>query len=473
MKILELFEHKTLELTRSALLARLSVDGNQEEAERVIGTLATHRNGELRRVHPLGNDQPAAILVEKLGGENFTLRISSTFFVGIDWIIPGVLAVRVHPKIEKAFQDKNFDEKSQTFEIDVLGMLNKIVAAEFDSIHYEGLISYSSDAMPIPKGGDAIGVRQFLIAEYLALLKHIARKGLRRQYIAHQEVYKRKLRGRILWSKTFSKPSAHLADRIVCEPVGFTRDTDENQYLKAGLRAAGNILGKIPSGLKSKEIRSLFQFVLAAFEEVSDTDESTRPRFVKTNPVFNDYSMAIEMTRRIFAMESVGYARSQNSATVLPHWLYMPKLFELYVYSLIQSAIEPKDKVVYHLNVGKQELDYLLSIQALEPHLKTRFAIADAKYKMIYDKDLSSIARDDARQISGYARFAPVHEKLYEWGMSKELSRNLLPCLVIHPTLNPSAPLSIDFNQIRYSKNWLGFWLLGVRLPEMPKTHSE
>ena len=137
MKILELFEHKTLELTRSALLEQLSADGNQEEAERVVETLATHRNGELRRVHPLGNDQPAAILVEKLGGENFTLRISSTFFVGIDWIITGVLAVRVHPKIEKVFQDKNSEEKSQTFEIDVLGMLNKIVAAEFDSIHYE------------------------------------------------------------------------------------------------------------------------------------------------------------------------------------------------------------------------------------------------------------------------------------------------------------------------------------------------
>ena len=464
MKILELFEHNQLELSRSDFEERLSLDGNLTEAESIARLIATRPNGEMHRFHPLGIEQPPAIIVQKSGGENFVLKFSSHYFVGIDWIIPGKLAVRVRPKIDQKSQSKH---NADTFtEIDVLGMLNEIVSANLESKHYDGLITFPSDSTPIEKGGDTVGAYQFLIAQYLSILKRLVQKGLRRQYIARQEIYKRKLRGRILWSKTFSKPSAHLADRIACEPVIFTQDTDENRYLKAGLNAAGVTLGKLPSGLKSEALRQQFRYILKAFEEVSDTDESTRPRFVKTNPVFKDYSIAIEMTRNIFAMESVGFARTQNKATVLPHWLYMPKLFELYVYSKLLATKQSGDHLAYHLQVGKQELDYLCNVNAFkQTAVKSQYVIVDAKYKLRYDNDSGAIDRDDARQLSGYARFKPVFNKLNEWGMSIHETTTIIPCLIVHPTLNPLAPTTIEFHRIRESKNWLGFYLLDIRLP--------
>lgn len=466
MKIIELFEHKQLEFTRSRLIEHLASDGNLAEAERVAQIVAARPDGDLRRVYPLGAEQPAAIIAEKKGGENFILKISSHYFVGIDWIIPGVLAVRVRPKIDQKSLKAN--DGTVLYEIDVLGMLNEIVNVDFDSKHYEGLLSLYTETEPIEKGGDTVGMYQFLIADYIAVLKRITQKGLRRQYLARQEIYKRKLHGRVLWSKTFSKPSAHLADRIACEPVIFTRDTDENRYLKAGLIAAGIIMGNLPDSLKSESLRRQFRYVLKAFGDVSNTDESTRPRFVKTNPVFKDYSLAIEMTRSIFDMESIGYARDRSTATVLPHWLYMPKLFELYVYAKLMDVTKPEDRLAYHLKLKKQELDYLCNIKSLiGTAIKNSFAIIDAKYKLSYDNESGAIELEDARQLSGYARFKPIYKKLIEWKLLEQdsSSKTIIPCLIIHPTLNPIAPTSIDFSRIRESNNWLDFYLLDIRLP--------
>lgn len=460
MKILELYEHQTLELNRSDLVARLvAADGDEAGAERVAASLVARANGLLREVRPLGENQPAAILAEKAGGENFVLKLASTFFVGMDWIVPGVLAVRVRPKIDNLREDR-------TTEIDVLGMLEEILEEAFDAEHYNGLLFTSSDTTPINGGGDYVGLRYFLVAEYLALLHRIVRKGLRRQYVAQQEVFHRKLRGRIVWSKTFSKPSANFADRIVCEPVGFTKDTEENRYLKAGLRAADIMMGKLPSSFKSKGLRGIFRLLIAAFDEVSDTDESTRPRFVKANPVFRDYAAAIAMTKRIFEMDSVGYAQNRTTATVPPHWLYMPKLFELYVYAKFRAAIKKDDRLIYHLTVEKQELDYLCDIKALlNTPVGGRYAVVDAKYKMLYDE--GRIDRDDARQLSGYARFAPVHKELHEWGMPEAASASLLPCLIIHPTLDDAYETRLDFSRIVGNEKWLGFSTLAIRLPEV------
>lgn len=130
---------------------------------------------------------------------------------------------------------------------------------------------------------------------------------------------------------------------------------------------------------------------------------------MKANPVFRDYAAAIAMTKRIFEMDSVGYA--QNRAT-----------------------IKNDDRLIYHLTVEKQALDYLCDIKAfLNTPVGGRYAVVDAKYKMLYDE--GRIDRDDARQLSGYARFAPVHGKLHDWGIPEAASASLLPCLII-PTLD-------------------------------------
>ncbi len=149
MKILELFEHNQIKLSRSDFVDQLSSDGNSTEAESIAELIATYPNGELRRFHPLGNEQPAAIVVHKSGGVNFVLKFTSHFFVGIDWIIPGKLAVRVRPKIDQK-SISNHDTES-FLEVDVLGMLNEVVSANLESGHYDGLITFPSDSSPIEK----------------------------------------------------------------------------------------------------------------------------------------------------------------------------------------------------------------------------------------------------------------------------------------------------------------------------------
>ena len=145
----------------------------------------------------------------------------------------------------------------------------------------------------------------------------------------------------------------------------------------------------------------------------------------------------------------------------------MPKLFELYVYSKLNHIIRPGDSIIYHACAGRQELDYLCSIKELaKTTMKSKLAIIDAKYKLCYKTNSLFIDLDDARQLSGYARLKSVHDKLHELGMPKHPKGSMIPCLVVHPTLDSSAPYTIDFNRLRKSQNWLEFYLLDIRLPE-------
>lgn len=57
--------------------------------------------------------------------------------------------------------------------------------------------------------------------------------------------------------------------------------------------------------------------------------------------------------------------------------------------------------------------------------------------------------------------------------MDESASRMLLPCLIIHPTLDRSAPESICFSLIQKHETWLDFFTLGIRLPEIREEVDE
>ncbi len=84
--------------------------------------------------------------------------------------------------------------------------------------------------------------------------------------------------------------------------------------------------------------------------------------------------------------------------------------------------------------------------------------VVDAKYKNRYIKE--GIGKDDARQISGYARLKSVYKEL-----NIDNTREIIDCLIIYPNQNLSECFYFA-NQINNSyNNYVHLYKAGIKLP--------
>ena len=201
----------------------------------------------------------------------------------------------------------------------------------------------------------------------------------------------------------------------------------------------------------------VFNFIFAAFQEVSENIDIQTIKGFKSNALYKEYDEAIRLANLIlkrfgYNIKKVSNTEAQN-VKVPPFWIDMAKLFELYVLGQLKDKYA--NKILYGAKEasGKYGLtDYLL--------LSDERMIIDAKYKPIYQENRYDI--DNIRQLSGYGRDKGVLSKL---GFSKEQMENtVVDCLIIYPDQTVSEKLFE--NAQKPIEGFVKFFKKPVKLPQ-------
>ena len=349
--------------------------------------------------------------------------LQAGYYVGILWLIKQQKYVYIAPKM-------NYREDG--VEIDFLKMLLDIYTADIEVKHTQDLIKiyWKEPQITIEQQKDFL--TPFLIVQFLQLLKHIVRKGLKKSYYKEEENLCSRIKGKIQIGK-------HLKQNIfknkrtshVCQYQVFGVDSIENRFLKKVLQFVISFKNTHSTLFAGNEaaIEELITYCTPYFELISEEFNVENLKNITINPFFKEYKEAIEIGKHILKRFSYNITETtQQKVAIPPFWIDMPKLFELYVYVKLQEQFG-REAVTYHLTADYTELDFLLNTP-------TQKMVIDAKYKPIYE---DSRVIDDIRQISGYARLEKVYKRL-----GLEGSNELIDCLIIYPSLEENRVFNLE-----------------------------
>ena len=393
--------------------------------------------------------EPAFSVHKVAAGDSFAVQVQASYFVGVDWIFPGAVSIRVLPKVER---------------IDLPAMLKRVLGVTDAVKELDGLLCVRQRERPIPDAEDCDRFLLFVAAAFLKITRHIVRKGLLKSFRTEEEIFRYRVKGKLRVSDTlrkmrFGDPFASA----VCSPQNFDADTPANRFLKLVLRrmhavlaTRAKALGSVGHTLADEAAR-----LLRAFGGVSDiwTWRSSEAASV-VNPIFTEYTAAVQLGRKFLLHEGIGAFEKEEREPrrILPYWIDMAKLFELYVLADLRGNAVVRDVQYHRLFKPGGEPDFLVDLQGHE--LPFECCIADAKYKPKYADD--ELYKDDARQLSGYGRVKKVIDWMSACGLPDR--KHIVPCLIIHPDQS-SENEHIDFSKLRRLKHWEDFWKIGIQIP--------
>ena len=346
-----------------------------------------------------------------------TPDMKASYYIGAEWLTDNK-AVIVTPKMQDIDHIKMF-----------LSALRFSPSASYFSKFYG--INFSGQKIE-SKNLDGI-ITPLILIHFLFSVKRLLEKGLKKGYVTREENFKAKINGKVMMSAHYNKNvTNHRADRIMCCFQEYSTDIPENRLIKKALLFAKRVIATMPSLQCHKmfpEVHQLLQSSLAAFNYVSENIDTSSVKSVQKNKLYSDYGTAIKLAKQLlkrydYSIDSI----NNNKNLVPPFWIDMSRLYEVYVYGLLEKAYPGKIKfqVKGHYRTA---VDFLKMDEKL---------IMDTKYKPYYDISNSGII-DDIREISGYARDENI---LKELGIS-ESDQNYVPdCLIIYPKMEDCCPIT-------------------------------
>ncbi len=343
-------------------------------------------------------------------GEN----LKAHYYIGASWFIKDKCAFVVKPKVEVDYI-KLF--------MTALEMNSENEAAYFSNYYY---IDFEKPAIKT----DALDnvITPLLILHYISLLKHLVSKGLKKGYVVREENLQSKIRGRILLQRHLTKNVfAKREDRVFCRFQEFTEDIPENRILKKALSFSVRFINQL-LGFKShlQELTPHLSMIGSAFENVSEDVTIAQVAKVNAGKIFRHYESAIKVAKLILRHFDYSIDKaSDETQEVRPFCIDMPRLYEMYVLSLLRKAYG--DQIQFQVKGShKTQVDYIKKSD-------NEKLIIDAKYKPQYNEGNRGIL-DDIREISGYARDKKILDAL-GWKPEDECAKgNYFPkCLIIYP----------------------------------------
>lgn len=405
------------------------------------------------------NEKSALEFTARRCDECIEISVSSWYHVGFDWAIPGLLGVQILPKLNQ-----------ETKRVNILGMLREALSDPNNLNYIDGLLKIDFSQPCRSDSEAATELDLFIATAYLSVLTRIVRKGLKRSFCDSEEIFRRKIRGSIQFSKTISgRRTPNISDRLCCRRQDFSADTPTNHVLKRALRLIMRFLqAKVLAYDETKSLVEKSRVLLRAFDSVSDkkvsaADADNLARV--QNPFFRDYHQALFLAQKILRMESFSYVDSPDHGSIPVHWIDMPKLFELYVYAKLREKLRSSDNIRYQFGANRQYPDFLCKanqdalIEKIPP-----FFVADAKYKPRY-ADGNSHMVNDIRQLSGYARLSGVLDEFQNMGRPESDRNQILPCVIVYSDQNLQSE-ELDWERLDPVCRWESFYKIGIRLPE-------
>ena len=367
-------------------------------------------------------------------------HMTTSYFIGVDWLDLQKSALRVTPK---------FNTLEDSIEIDYLKMLENALREPKNFQHLDGLlwVDFSQPAITIPRQDDNLSL--FLISEYIQVISHITAKGLKKAYYFKEENQRSKLKGKLLLAQNIKRNNlkGNFADNY-CRFQNYGVDIPENQLLKKALTIASHIL----DGYKEetvKQLKTTIASIRPRWQHVSSECDERKISSGKVNPFYKEYPVAINLAKLILRKMSFNQVMHGVSMTTTPpYWIDMSKLFEMYVFSQLRNRFG--DSVIYHPHFRGQEPDYLLlPKEGRSPY------IIDAKYKRYSERPIET---DDIRQVSGYARMKSIRKKL---GVE---NHSLIPCLIVFPDQDCNVTIPDD-KEWPEEGRYLDIYKVGIQLP--------
>ena len=336
------------------------------------------------------------------------------YYIGASWFIEDKCAFVVKPKVEVDYI-KLF--------MTALELNSENEAAYFSNYYY---IDFEKPA--IKTNALDYVITPLLILHYISLLRHLVSRGLKKGYVVREENLQSKIRGRILLQRHLTKNVfAKREDRVFCRFQEFTEDIPENRILKKALSFSIRFINQLPS-FKShlQELTPHLSMIGSAFENVSEDVTIAQVAKVNAGKIFRHYESAIKVAKLI--LRHFDYSidnASETAQSVRPFCIDMPRLYEMYVLSLLRKAYG--DQIKFQVKgAHKTQVDYIKKSE-------NEKLIIDAKYKPHYSEGNKGIL-DDIREISGYARDEKIL-KVLGWKPEEESAKgNYFPkCLIIYP----------------------------------------
>lgn len=207
---------------------------------------------------------------------------------------------------------------------------------------------------------------------------------------------------------------------------------------------------------KLDQLELIFNYIKPGFAQVQGDFEIKQLKDLKSNAMFKEYDRALKVAQLI--LKKYGYNISKTSEKEIstpPFWIDMTKLFELYVFKKLKDIFPKNGEVQYHKKVYHQEPDFILNSNDGKYKM-----VIDAKYKPKYDD--GEIVKEDARQVSGYARLIQMYKELKITDYSR-----VIDALIIYSSQNRQMKLTEDRLTEDKSEVYVGFFKVGVSLPEL------
>jgi len=414
-------------------------------------------------------EKSPCLSIYKNQDEKYHLNLS--YYVGIDWIPNTKQPIYVAPKLNTKLNldgttDKNvtFDEIKQT---DYLGMLFSALShPDIDAKSSEDLfhINWQAEQIEITQEIDLL--TPLIVVQFLRIVQEIVRKGLKKSYYkVEQNLYSR-VKGKILVGQTIKQN--HFKNKplnTICSFEEFGVNGFENRLLKKALIFISRYLPILEIPNSEKYITEVFDYIMPAFEFVTDEVSLNEIKHSKTNTFYKEYEEGIRLAKLI--LRRFGYninLTTEQTIKTPPFWIDMSKLFELYVLGLLKDRFG--NEVVYQFQGNYGQPDFLLTKQQI---------IVDAKYKIYYNEEFKgqeqwkrNIIANDIRQVSGYGRDKNILSKI-EISEIDQLT-SVPKCLIIYPDHNCKDITFINQTEI---KEFVNFYKVPINLPLLkPKTNE-
>ncbi len=245
---------------------------------------------------------------------------------------------------------------------------------------------------------------EVFIAEFLAAVEHVVKRGLRRDYVAEQSNLFA-LRGKLLVSQQL-RQNLQRPDRFFTDHDEFSPNRPENRLLHAALR---KVLGVTVSELSQRLARELVFVFADVPPSMQVREDLQRVRFDRG---MSHYSDAVAWARLILQEESPLTGAGANDA---PSLLFpMEALFEAFVAKhlarQLQQPLVLKTQARLHHLVRHQGDDWF----RLKPDLLVRDGagerlVLDTKWKLIDGRkangtDKYGLAQADFYQLQAYGQ---------------------------------------------------------------------
>lgn len=349
------------------------------------------------------------------------VELTSGYFVGLDWLLPGKYALQVQPKID-----------SHSNSTDILGMLFEAlkIPEAAKELPYLYQIHWNDPWIPIKQNQDIL--TPFLMMEFLQLVKTIVRKGLRKSYYKVEHNLSNRVKGKVLVSKTIKHNILKNKQlQTYCSFEEFGINNKENRLLKKALVFVQRYLPNLSHNGSNSFLDQTLGYIRPAFEEVSDDISIQEVRSYHKNPFYKEYERALQLAKMILRRFGYNLQRTADEKIETPpFWIDMPILFELYVLKILKETYG--SKVQYHFITHGNELDFLLNDDQFK-------MVVDAKY---IPKWNDQVNHENVRQVSGYARLDKVYKEL---GIDRT---KLIDALIIYPSASGHSNLNnVNFKE--------------------------